>query len=95
MSMKLIDYIKIIAGIAGLGLLVLLIVAPDVFLQGVLSIIILVLFYLLLFNPDLFFKVLAIIVGLGLFVLLFVAPSMAFLFALFLFVFFVKHGKPF
>ena len=90
-----VNVLKIIVALAGIGLLALLIVSPETFLQVVGSIIILVLFALLLFNPDLFFKILAAIVGIGLLITLIMAPGLGLLFMLFLACFFVKHGRPF
>lgn len=89
------NVIKIIAGLAVVGLLVLLIVSPEAFLQLILSIVILGLFILLMVAPGVFWQLFKAAFAIGFIILFILCPELAIFFAIFLFCGFVKYGRPF
>jgi hypothetical protein len=89
------NVLKIIAGLAVVGLLVLLIVSPKDFLQVIGGIAILGALVLLMVAPGVFWQLFKVAFIIGFFILFILCPELATFFAIFLFVGFVKYGRPF
>ena len=87
--------IKIIAIPIVFGLIVLLCLYPEQFLEVIGGVIFSALFILFLASPKAFFQAIIPIAGLGLLVLLFVEPGIAGLFIMFFICIFILHGRPF